>query len=220
MRIIATLTDATSIRRYLEGVGLPADPPRIAPARPPPQHELDFAAGFSLHAATRIEADDRRRLERLCRYVVRPPVAAGRLRFADPETLVFSLKTPWSDGTCQLVLSPHELIEKLVALVPPPRVNLIRYHGVLAPAAPDRAQIVPGPSSLTQAADEAGDGESPEAAPRRYRVAWAQLLGRVFQVDVTLCPSCGGRMRIIAATPFSWSGSTVQMSICAVRQVR
>ena len=45
MRIIASLTDSASIRRYLEGVGLPADPPRIAPARPPPQHELDFAAG-------------------------------------------------------------------------------------------------------------------------------------------------------------------------------
>ncbi len=44
MHIIATLTDATSIRRYLEGVGLPADPPLIAPTRPPPQQSLDFAA--------------------------------------------------------------------------------------------------------------------------------------------------------------------------------
>ncbi len=44
MRIIATLTEAASIRRYLEGVGLPAEPPLIAPARPPPQHSLDFAA--------------------------------------------------------------------------------------------------------------------------------------------------------------------------------
>jgi len=42
--------------------------------------------GFSLHAATRLEATERRRLEKLCRYVVRPPVAAGRLRFVDPET--------------------------------------------------------------------------------------------------------------------------------------
>jgi len=43
--------------------------------------------GFSLHAATRIEATDRRRLERLCRYVIRPPVASGRLRFVDEQTL-------------------------------------------------------------------------------------------------------------------------------------
>ncbi|MBT4096156.1 MAG: hypothetical protein HOE86_00835, partial [Gemmatimonadetes bacterium] len=47
-------------------------------------------------------------------------------------------------------LSDHqfELLEKLAALVPPPRLNLVRYHGVLAPACPDRAQIVPGRSAL------------------------------------------------------------------------
>jgi hypothetical protein len=48
--------------------------------------------------------------------------------------LVFSLKTHWADGTCQLVLSPQELLEKLAALMPPPRLNLVRYHGVLASA--------------------------------------------------------------------------------------
>ena len=58
--------------------------------------------GFSLHAATRVEADDRRRLERLCRYVIRPPVAARRLRLIGDDTLVFSLKTPWADGTTSL----------------------------------------------------------------------------------------------------------------------
>ncbi|NQW05609.1 MAG: transposase, partial [Acidobacteria bacterium] len=55
--------------------------------------------GFSLHAATRVEATDRRRLEQLCRYVVRPPVASGRLRFVHAQTLEFTLKTPWADGT-------------------------------------------------------------------------------------------------------------------------
>ena len=88
-------------------------------------------------AATRIDATDRRRLERLCRFV-------------DEETLAFSLKTPW-DGTWQILLSSQELLEKLAALMPPPRLNLVRYHGILAPACPDRAQIVPGASALTQA---------------------------------------------------------------------
>ena len=75
----------------------------------------------------------------------------------DGETLAFTLKTPWSNGTKWLLLRPEELgaggrFEKLAALVPPPRQNLVRYHGVLAPASPDRAQIVPGPSELTAAA--------------------------------------------------------------------
>ena len=147
--------------------------------------------GFSLHAATRIEATYRRRLERLCRYVIRPPVASGRLRFVDAQTLVFSLKTHWADGTCQLVLSPQELLEKLAALVPPPRLNLVRYHGVLAPACPDRAQIVPGPSPLTQQ-------DAAQSGRRVHRVSWAKLLARVFQWDV-MCPSCSGRMKILTA---------------------
>lgn len=156
------------------------------------------ARGVSLHAATRLQATDRRGLERLCRYLARPPVAAGRRRFVDRETLVFSLKTQWADGTSSLLLSPQELIEKLAALVPPPRLNLIRYHGVLAPAAPDRAHIVPGPSPLT-APDQGGGGGQAIQAPRRHRVEWARLIARVFQADLTPCPAGGGHMKIIAA---------------------
>ena len=169
--------------------------------------------GFSLHAATHVEADDRRRLERLCRYVIRPPVAARRLRVLDDETLLFSLKTPWHDGTTSLMLSPTELIEKLAALVPPPRIHLIRYHGVLAPAAADRERIVPGPSQLTKPDDELADDEladdeladdeladeHTDGRCRQHRVSWAKLLARVFQIDITSCIDCGGKMKIIAA---------------------
>ena len=57
----------------------------------------------------------------------------------DPETvfnalrLAFALKTPWAGGTTHLLLCPMELIEKLAPLVPPPRLNLVRYHRALAP---------------------------------------------------------------------------------------
>ena len=44
MRLVAALTDQHSIRDYLTGVGLPADPPVIAPAWPPPQEEMEFFA--------------------------------------------------------------------------------------------------------------------------------------------------------------------------------
>ncbi|HCL29424.1 MAG TPA: hypothetical protein DIC52_13420, partial [Candidatus Latescibacteria bacterium] len=153
--------------------------------------------GFSLHAATRVEAAERVRLQRLCRYVIRPPLAAGRLQILDAEHVAFSLKSIWSDGTYQIVLSPQELLEKLAALVPPPRLNLVRYHGVLAPNAVDRAQIVPGPIAADEAAD-AGENES-TPAPRRHRLAWAVLLARVFQFELTVCDRCGGKVKIVAA---------------------
>ena len=57
---------------------------------------LCFAArGFSLHAATRIEAEDRAGLERLCRYVARPPLVTGRLQWVDADHLTFRLKMPY-----------------------------------------------------------------------------------------------------------------------------
>ena len=60
------------------------------------------------------------------------------LQILDAEKVGFDLKTVWSDGTYRIELSPLELIEKPAALVPPPRLNLVRYHGVLAPNAADR----------------------------------------------------------------------------------
>ena len=84
------------------------------------------------------------------------PWRGGRLRILDADHLSFALKTPWSDGTRPLLLSPMELLEKLAALVPPPRFHLLRYHGVLAPRARDRDLIVPAkPVEESPAADGA-----------------------------------------------------------------
>ena len=93
-------------------------------------------------------------------------------------------------------VSPHELIEKLAALVPPPRIHLIRYHGVLAANANDRALIVPSPT-VTGAAEEETTGQVPLS--RSQRLTWAVLLARVFEVDALVCPRCGGRMKLVAA---------------------
>jgi len=158
--------------------------------------DLCYASrGFSLHAATRINAENKEGLERLCRYVARPPLAAGSLTQLSEEVLSFKLKTPWSDGTTSILLSPLELIEKLSALVPPPRQNIVRYHGVLAPHAKDRDKIVPA----RKKAEGAGDADDGDAAPRKYRLTWAALLARVFQIDMEKCPHCGGKMQIVAA---------------------
>ena len=44
----------------------------------------------------------------------------------------------------QIFNADCELTEKLAALVPPPRLNLVRYHGILAPNAGARRLVVPG----------------------------------------------------------------------------
>ena len=100
---------------------------------------------MSLHADVAVPARDRRRLERLCRYVARPPLAHERLEVKPDARLALRLKTRWRDGTTHILMERHELLERLTPLVPPPRAHQVRYHGVLAPCASARARIVPGP---------------------------------------------------------------------------
>ena len=103
--------------------------------------------GFSLHADVRIAANDREGLEHVARYLARPPIAADRLRALRDGNVALRLKRPWSDGAEALVFTPAELIAKLLPLVPRPRKHVIRFHGVLAPAAAARSGIVPQPKA-------------------------------------------------------------------------
>ncbi|MGH7391260.1 MAG: transposase [Candidatus Rokuibacteriota bacterium] len=92
---------------------------------PAPRHA--HLAGFDLHANVAVPAADRTRLEQLCRYLLRPAVAQDRLRLLDDGRVLLTLKTAWVDGTRQLMFEPLELLEKLAALVPRPRINLVLY---------------------------------------------------------------------------------------------
>ena len=87
-------------------------------------------AGFSLHAGIACKSHQRKKLERLCRYITRPAIAERRLSLANNGNVVIALKTAYDDGTTHVVLSPMEFMGRLAALVPRPRVNLTRFHGV------------------------------------------------------------------------------------------
>ena len=93
------------------------------------------AHGFSLHAAVRWGADQRKELEHLCRYITRPAIANERLKRNRAGQVVLQLKSAFKDGTTHIVMSPLEFMQRLAALVPRPRLHLIRFHGVLAPNA-------------------------------------------------------------------------------------
>ncbi len=147
--------------------------------------------GFSLHANVEINAQDRDRLEKLCRYTARPPVALERLSETPDGKILYRLKSEYSDGTTHVLFDPIELVEKVVALIPPPRANLLRYHGVFAPNSKERKEIVPVSPSPERAEEE-------EAEKRPKNRTWSELLKRTFAIDVLKCSACGGQMRLIS----------------------
>ena len=120
--------------------------------------------GFFLHAAVHIPGHDRDRLEHLCRYVARPPLAADRLTLSPRGLVRYEFRRPWRDGTTHVVFEPLVFLERLAALVPPPRMQLQTYHGVLAPGASWRDDIVPkGPWSSSPQACSANPEHEPGA---------------------------------------------------------
>ncbi len=81
--------------------------------------------------------------------------------------LRLKLKTPYRDGTTHIIMSSLEFMQRLAALVPRPRLNLIRFHGVLAPNTKLRAEIISGSKKNKSNASDTNDDVSPSPASVR-----------------------------------------------------
>src|SRR5712691_4966397 len=127
------------VRRMGSGFGDEGELPALTGPRCASVH------GFSLHANTQVPAHRRDQLERLIRYTARGAVALERLAEDAHGDLVYTCTKPWSDGKTGMTLSPLELLEKLAAIVPLPRVHLVRYPGCSAPHSKLREAIIPTP---------------------------------------------------------------------------
>ncbi|WP_205633231.1 transposase, partial [Enhygromyxa salina] len=97
-----------------------------------PNEALAEVGGVNVHAGAAVPSRDRQRLERLCRYVARPPVAQDRLETTPDGRCRYNFRHAWKNGVHAVLLAPLDLIARLCALIPPPRFHMIRYHGVLA----------------------------------------------------------------------------------------
>jgi hypothetical protein len=187
---------AAGLQQRLRWTGLDV---RLPPRKVP---RCAFLAGFSLHANTHLHANDREGLERLCRYGARGALALERFEQAeDGRRIAYRMKRPMPDGTTHLLFTGLELLRRVASLVPPPRTNLTRFHGVFAPGAKLRPFLVP-------AAAASGEEEAPTAGAaavgscgrreRAPRLDWAGLLRRTFAVEVFSCPRCAGQRRVLA----------------------
>jgi hypothetical protein len=149
--------------------------------------------GFGIHAGVTVEEGDARGRERLARYMARPALALGRLHWEADGRVRIDFKQPWRNGVSAIRLRPEVFVLRLASLVMPPGVNLVRYHGVFAPASPLRSRVVPPPPA-------------PSKRPSRW-IRWVNLFKRVFGHDPSLCPACGSpmtRMQTLQGSGRAW----------------
>ena len=146
------------------------------------------ANGFTVHAGRIIGGNDRKNLEKLLAYGARGAFSHQRLSLKDQADengdLIYTLKTQWGDGTEAILVTPSELIEKLIALIPPPYIHMSRYFGVLSSHSKWRSKIILKPHVKKGfVATGVGSGTT--------RMTWSKLLQRVFKIDLDRCPQCG-----------------------------
>ena len=117
------------------------------------------------------KSHDRKKRERLCRYISRPSLSEARLSLNVKGQVVYKLKTAYQNGTTHIVLSPLDFLSRLTSLIPRPRVHLIRFHGVFAPHFKYRSLIVPQPARL----DKTSHTEQ-KKSKQFYSIGWAKML--------------------------------------------
>ncbi len=98
-----------------------------------------------------------------------------------------------------IIFEPLDFISKLASLVPKPRVNLTRFHGVFVgvphhPNSKHRTLVTPA----RRGKNLQEENKTPEE--KRRAMSWAQRLKRVFNIDVETCDHCGGSVKVIADT--------------------
>ena len=167
------------------------DPTRVVQGAPSKPFTVS-RDGFSLNAAVVCEPHQREKLARVCRYLLRPPIALERLRLDADGLVVYELKRAYADGTTHVLFEPLDFIARLAALVPRPRGHLIRFHGLFAPNARHRHRIVPTPVQPS-----VPDQTSSSPSPASTCLGWMQRLRRTFGIDLSRCPRCGGPLRVI-----------------------
>jgi hypothetical protein len=155
-------------------------------------------AGFSLHAGVAARGNERDKLERLCRYIARPAVATQRLSLTRNGQVRYELKTPWRNGTTHVIFEPLDFISRLVALVPKPRVNLTRFHGVFAPNSKYRARVTPAKRGKGKKVKTPEKNQDQTPAEHLVSMTWAQRLKRVFSIEIATCSECGGAVKVTA----------------------
>ena len=155
-------------------------------------------SGFHVHHAVRIDPDDPSGRAHLARYAARAPVALARLTY-DRDQGVVRIRSDKADGPTAgtHTFDALDFLARLLAHVPRKSEIYIRYYGAYSV----RRRAAWRNRGIRTKRDF--PEEPLEPAPERVRARrrrWVELLRRIWDVDVSTCPRCGGPMTLLAFT--------------------
>jgi hypothetical protein len=153
--------------------------------------------GFSVDSSVRVDAGDTKALERVARYILRPPVSLERLSWHEATGEVsYTAKSASSGHTQSERFDPLDFLARVIMHVPEPKLHTARFYGEYSSVARGKRraekaeQLSPEPDGGTE--------EPSSEERRRMRRSWAQSIKRIYELDPLTCPDCGAAMRIIS----------------------
>ncbi len=153
--------------------------------------------GFSVHTRVRVEPEDQGGVERLARYILRPPISLERMSWDGRGEVRYRRKTG-HDGGAGLNRQPDErfdpadVLARVLMHIPEPRRHLTHYYGAYSNASRGRRRRELEAAAEAGEPPEQGARQAAPADERRLRRRWSQLVKRVYEVDLLVCPRCGG----------------------------
>ena len=161
--------------------------------------------GFSVHNRVRVEPEDQPGVERLARYIMRPPISLERMRWDGIEEVCYRRKGGHENtGLVEReveAFGPAEFLARVIMHIPEPRRHLVRYYGWYSNVSRGKRRKA-GSEHESPGNDDAGapsrvDRDETRDA-RALRRSWAQLIKRIYEIDPLVCPSCGSEMKVVA----------------------
>ena len=159
-----------------------------------------------MHNRVRVEPEDQPGVERLARYIMRPPISLERVQWGGEGVVHYRAKgghdgRTMPAGDIAEAFDPAEFVARVIMHIPEPRRHLVRYYGWYSNVSRGKRRKAEAENGevVGAGADPASRAARVEARDARaLRRNWAQLIKRIYEVDPLLCPSCGSEMKVIA----------------------
>ena len=159
-------------------------------------------SGFSVHTSVTVPPDDRDGLERLARYLLRPPVSLERLKVGEHALAIAyaaRIRPAHEPHATSEAVDPKDFLARVVMHIPDPRRHVIRYYGAYSSVVRARRRhMAPALAGPPRAPEPPAAGAPADPELRTLRRRWAELIRRIYEADPLVCPRCGATMRIVA----------------------